>query len=170
MDAMVRATATRAWLWFNYSFLLFPVAGIGMLVAAPFASGESALPLTVSGLWFILVGAGQAWVLRNVAHQVTVEGTEVSFAGPRMRVRVPVTDIVELRKRWRWLDPNALGFVLVRTRTHGTIKAAARMDAGAKVAGALSHANHQLSLGSAWAPPLGNRTGRFSLPWPGNRG
>jgi hypothetical protein len=145
---MVTATATRRWLWFNYAFLAAALGGIAMLVIAPFASSESLVPLLIFGTWFILVSALQAVGLRNVAHTVTVEEGHVLFVGPRMRVRVPVDDITGFR-RGR-LDWHALGFVLVRTRTHGTIKTAARVNGAANLTTALLGANDQLAAKPAW--------------------
>lgn len=142
------ATATRRWVWFNYSFLAFALGGVAMLVIAPFASSESLAPLLIFGIWFILVGAVQAVALRNVAHTVTVEEGHVLFVGPRMRVRVPVDDIAGFRRRA--IDWHALGFVLVRTRTHGTIKTAARMNGAATLTTALLRANDQLHAEPAW--------------------
>lgn len=65
-----------------------------------------------------------------------------------MRVRVPVNDITGfLRRATDW---HALGFVLVRTRTHGTIKTAARVNGAAKLTTALLGANDQLEAEPAW--------------------
>lgn len=61
---------------------------------------------------------------------------------------VPVDDIAGFRRRKG--DWHALGVVLVETRTHGTIKTAARMNGAARLTKALLGANDQLHAEPAW--------------------
>ena len=79
-----------------------------------------------------------------------------------MRVCVPVDDIAGFRRRP--IDSNALGFVLVRTRTHGTIKTAARMNGAAKLTTALREANDQLHVEPAWESHNPNTRRRRAWP------
>jgi len=159
---MVTATATRRWVWFNYGFLAFPLGGVAMLVSTLFASPESVVPLLIFGTGWILVGVVQVVALRNVAHTVTVEEGHVLFVGPRMHIRVPVDDIAGFRRRK--VDRNALGFVLVRTRTHGAIKTAARMNGAATLTTALLAANGQLHAEPAWESHNPTTPSRLARP------
>ena len=123
---MVTATATRRWWWrwYNHGFIYcFLLGGLTMLVAAIFVPAQSVVRLLEFGTWWLLVGTVQAVTVRHVANKVSVDGSDVLFSGPAIQRRVPTCDIVSIRRSG--VDPQVVGHVRVRTRTHGVIRHAA---------------------------------------------
>lgn len=142
---MVTATATRRWLYLNYGPLLFFIpSGAAMLASPIFVSAEDVVPLLVFGAGFLMFGLLQIILIRGAAHSVTVDGPDVLFSGPRRLLRVPALDIVSVRRNA--MDPQAVGYVRVRTRAHGTISVAVRLHGARALEAALAAANRQLVL------------------------
>ena len=145
---MVTATATRSWRLYNYGFTYcFLLGGLTMLVAAIFAPGN-VVPLLVFGAWWLLAGTVQAVTVRHVANEVSVDGADVLFSGPAVQRRVPVSDIASVRRSR--VDPQLVGNVRVRTRSHEVIRVAVRLDGARALTAALLAANDQLRIEKAW--------------------
>jgi hypothetical protein len=160
---MVTATATRSWRWHNYGLpYCFLFGGLTMLVAAIFVSSESVVPLLTFGASWLLVATLQAVTVRHLANEVSVDETDVLFSGPAIHRCVPVSDIVSVRRSSG--DFQLVGSVRVRTRSHGVIKVAVRLDGARALSATLLAANDQLRVEKAWEDRRRRRLGRGQRP------
>lgn len=101
------------------------VGGTLIVLVAASTRDSNSVPLLVIGAWWIAVGLAGVWQWRRVAREVRLEGDRVSFVFQSNEVTMPASDLIEIRRargdvnRWLWLR--------VRTRSHGTIRVAARL-------------------------------------------
>ena len=96
-----------------------------MLVGAAVSRGSSAVPVLVIGSFWTAIGLAGVWQWRRVAREVRLEHERISFGFPAKELTIPAADIVQIRRargdmnHWLWLR--------VETKSHGTIKVAARL-------------------------------------------
>ena len=96
-----------------------------MLLAAAVSRGSGSLPLLVIGGFWLALGLVGVWQWRRVAREVRLEHERVSFSFPAKELTIPATDIIQIRRargdmnHWTWLRFD--------TKSHGTIKVAARL-------------------------------------------
>jgi hypothetical protein len=99
--------------------------GALMLLAAAIIHAAASVPLLViGGAWFAM-GLGALWQRRRIANEVRLAGDRITFVYPTKELTMHVEDLLEIR-RSRW-DPNRWQWLLFQTRSHGTIKVAARL-------------------------------------------
>ena len=96
-----------------------------MLVAAAIIWASASVPLLLIGGGWLVIGLGGLWQWRDVAREVRLEGDRISFLLPERELSMPASDVLEIR-RARW-DTNHALWLLFQTRSHGTIKVAARL-------------------------------------------
>jgi hypothetical protein len=101
------------------------VGGALMLLAAAIIWASASVPLLVIGGLWLAIGLGGAWQWRRVAREVRLEGERITFVFPAQELTIPAADVLEIR-RARW-DTNHFGWLRFHTKSHGTIKVAARL-------------------------------------------
>jgi hypothetical protein len=123
---MISARATRSWRWSQTGGVYLGVGGgLLMLLVAAIAQSSSSVPLLLIGTGWIAMGVVGAWQWRRVAREVRLDDDRISFIFPANEVTIPAGDILEIRRargdmnHWTWLR--------FQTRSHGTIKVAARL-------------------------------------------
>lgn len=123
---MISAQATRSWRWYQTGGVYLGTAGgTVMLLVAALGRNSSSVPLLLIGIAWIAMGLVGAWQWRRVAREVRLDDDCISFIFPANEVTIPAAEIVEIRRargdmnHWTWLR--------FRTRSHGTIKVAARL-------------------------------------------
>jgi hypothetical protein len=123
---VIVARAERSWRWYRGATVyLGLIGGSFMLVLATLHQGPSSLPLLVIGGWWIAFGCVGIWQWRRVAGEVRLDGERISFVFPARELTIRTADLVAIRRargdlnHWLWLR--------VQTRSHGTIRVAARL-------------------------------------------
>jgi hypothetical protein len=122
---MIRCTETPWYAW--YRRLGASVAtggGVVMLVGAGVAHDAVSVPLLVIGGTWLAVGIASLIASSRYVREIVIDGSRVRFISPRAHIDVDCADIIEVsHPRW---DFNRMGTLLVRTSTHGTIRAVPR--------------------------------------------
>ncbi len=98
---------------------------LGAALAALSHHATSVPPLLIfGGIWLAL---GIALLISSplFVREIVIDGSEVHFMSPGKQVVIGAADILEVgHTRW---DLNRMGALLVRTSTHGTIRAVGRL-------------------------------------------
>ncbi len=120
------AQASRSWRWFVALGVYVGLAGGAlMLLIAAISRDSNSVPLLVFGSWWIAMGLVGVWQWRRVAREVRVEDERISFIFPAKELTMPTADVIEIRRPW-W-DMNHWMWLRFHTKSHGTIRVAARL-------------------------------------------
>jgi hypothetical protein len=124
---VISARADRSWRWYQAFGLYVPtVGGILLLVVAAITRDSNSIPLLVIGTGWIVIGLAALWWRPRVAHEVCIESGRIIFVFPRTELTVPVGDLVRIRRAWG--DLNHWLWFRFETRSHGSVRVAARLE------------------------------------------
>jgi hypothetical protein len=105
------------------------VGGVGLLVGAALAAlshhATSVPPLLIFGGIWLALGLAALIYGPRIVREIVIDGSQVHFISPKRQVVVGAADILQVgHARW---DVNRMGLLLVRTSTHGSIRAVGRL-------------------------------------------
>lgn len=143
MPTRVTCSATAYWLWFNrFGTVVLPVAGAVALIAAAAAHNARTSPtLVLFGVLWLVGGIATTRQFRRGIQEITIDGDLIEFTSPARTFTVPASDIIRIKSPPALLDPQSMQYLRIRTRSHGVIKIAPRMDGLTDVLAALYRAN-----------------------------
>jgi hypothetical protein len=122
--------------------------GLIMLLVAIVIHDSSSVPLLILGPGWLLVGLISVYQLRQQPREIVLDGACVEFRLPESRITIPAAEILEVS--WPWWDPNRMGYLRFRTRSHGTIRTAPRLDGLGELLTALRAHNPALKTGTPY--------------------
>jgi hypothetical protein len=96
-----------------------------MLLIAAISQDSNSVPLLAIGSFWIAGGLLAIWQWPRIARQVRLEDERITFVFPRKKLTIPAADVIEIRRARR--DTNHWLPLRFQTRSHGTIKVAARL-------------------------------------------
>lgn len=121
------------------------VAGVVMLLAAAIAHDSASIALLVIGGAWTAMGIAGAAQRRKVFRSAELGNGFLTFTSATEELRVPVTDILEIRRSKG--DLNRFSPLRVRTRSHGTIKLSPRLNRLIELLVELRTANPEVRIG-----------------------
>lgn len=145
--AVTRCEESRWYRRYQSTFVLVAVAGgVAMLIGAAIAHDTASIALLVIGGGWTVMGAAGAAQRRRVFRSAEFVNGVLTFSSASDELRVPVEDILEIRRSRG--DVNRLSPLQVRTRSHGTIRLSPRLDGLIELLVELRTANPALRIGS----------------------
>jgi hypothetical protein len=127
---VIRCVEAPSYVWYRRSgSSVATVGGVGLLVAAALAAlshhAASVPPLLIIGGAWLALGLAALIYNPRLVREIVIESSNVHFISPRRQVVVGAADILQVSHA-RW-DVNRMGTLLVRTSTHGSIRAVGRL-------------------------------------------
>jgi hypothetical protein len=115
----------RAYWWFGVAFS--GVAGGGLIIIALAIRGGASITLAVIGTAWIVIAAFALRSAKRLAWSVDVTPNEIGCDGPRLHLRIPPTELVEVRLARG--DIAGRGAHEALTANHGLIRLGPSRDA-----------------------------------------
>ena len=141
---VISSEADRSWRWYQAVGVYLPLAGgIVMLLVAAIIINSNSVPLLVIGAFWTAVGLGGVALRPRVAREVRIDGEQISFVFPGKKLTIAASEVIEIRRargdmnRWAWLR--------FRTKSHGTIRVAARLRGFVDLASELRRLNPRVT-------------------------
>jgi hypothetical protein len=102
-----------------------PLAGGALVLFLAAISQRPSVPLLVIGSFWMAIGTIGIRQWRGVAREVRLEDERITFVFPAKELTIPAAETIDIRRargdvnQWTWLR--------IRTKSHGTIRVAARL-------------------------------------------
>ena len=142
---MIRCEESRWYRRYQSAFVLLSLGGgIVMLLGAALAHDSASIALIVIGGGWTVMGAAGARQRHHVIRAVRLDDALVTFISPSEELRVPVSDILEIRRSRG--DVNRFSPLRVNTASHGTIRISPRLEGLVELLVELRSANPALQI------------------------
>lgn len=141
---MIRCAEASWYAWYRRLGTSVATGGgfIMLLAAAAVHDAASTPLLVIGGAWFAM-GLASLVASRRYVREIIIDDRQVRLISARAQVDLDACDIIEVgHSRW---DINRMGTLSIRTSTHGTIKAAARLTGLMDVLIALRQVNPRVA-------------------------